>query len=284
MLTSSRVLRVGLVLLLGAFCGFNIFFSSGIVGVTEKPNHIFSIPGCFCHGDSTSPGVRVWIAGPDSLDAGTEALYTISVAKDTSIAAGFNVASFFGSLGIVDSAATQLIPGGDDTLELTHTQPRLANSRDTISWEFRYRAPLTAGMIDTLYANGNSVDLSFEPSGDHWNFAENLLVHVTGTSSVRGEPTIVQSYRLHQNYPNPFNPTTAIGFQIAERGHVSLMVYDALGREVATLVDEQLAPGAYTREWNAARFASGVYICRLSGIPSNGGGRFIETNKMVLLR
>ncbi len=69
----------------------------------------------------------------------------------------------------------------------------------------------------------------------------------------------VSSFLLHQNYPNPFNPSTTIRFEIIERGHVTLRVYDLLGNQVAELANETLDPGVYSTEFNASGLASGVY-------------------------
>jgi len=78
---------------------------------------------------------------------------------------------------------------------------------------------------------------------------------------------VPQIFSLMQNYPNPFNPTTNIQFSIPNFQFVSLKVYDALGREVATLVNENLEAGYYQRTFNANNLASGVYFTRLQ---SNG--------------
>ncbi len=67
------------------------------------------------------------------------------------------------------------------------------------------------------------------------------------------------SFLLHQNYPNPFNPSTTIRFEIVERGHVTLRVYNLLGNQVAELANETLDPGVYSAEFNASGLASGVY-------------------------
>lgn len=83
---------------------------------------------------------------------------------------------------------------------------------------------------------------------------------------------------LAQNYPNPFNPTTTISFDIPHRSLVSLKIYDILGREVATLASEEMAPGNYTRQWDAGNLASGIYFYRLQA------GSFGETKKLVLLK
>jgi photosystem II stability/assembly factor-like uncharacterized protein len=88
----------------------------------------------------------------------------------------------------------------------------------------------------------------------------------------------ISSFSLAQNYPNPFNPVTAISFSIPRRLFVSLIVYDLLGREVSTIVSEEMAAGNYTRQWNAVDLSSGVYFYRLQA------GSLVETRKLVLLR
>ncbi|RPI19600.1 MAG: T9SS C-terminal target domain-containing protein [Ignavibacteriae bacterium] len=88
---------------------------------------------------------------------------------------------------------------------------------------------------------------------------------------------------LYQNYPNPFNPITHIKIEIPSNSNhemeiVKLVVYDILGREVITLVNEELHPGTYNIEWNASNFSSGVYFYSLKA------GDFIETRRMVLIK
>ena len=87
-----------------------------------------------------------------------------------------------------------------------------------------------------------------------------------------------ESYRLEQNYPNPFNPTTNITYVLPKAENVSLKVYDVLGREVATLVNEVKPAGAYTVPFNASNLASGVYFYKLQS------GSFVQTKKMMLVK
>ncbi|MDR3609498.1 MAG: T9SS type A sorting domain-containing protein, partial [Ignavibacteriaceae bacterium] len=89
---------------------------------------------------------------------------------------------------------------------------------------------------------------------------------------------IPQSYDLSQNYPNPFNPSTTINYQIPDAAKVSLIIYDILGRQIATLVDEYKSEGRYSVNFNASRFASGVYIYQLRA------NNFISSKKMLLLK
>ncbi len=87
-----------------------------------------------------------------------------------------------------------------------------------------------------------------------------------------------ESYALSQNYPNPFNPATIISYQIPADGFVTLKVYDILGKEVVTLVNEQQTMGRYSINFNATHLASGVYIYELRA------GEFVQSKKMMLLR
>ncbi len=96
--------------------------------------------------------------------------------------------------------------------------------------------------------------------------------------SVDGNDTMVREMSLDQNYPNPFNPSTQIGYTISESSHVTLRVYDLLGRQVATLVDENRAAGSYKVTFNAAGLSSGVYIYRLESAGQ------VLTKRMTLLK
>lgn len=93
---------------------------------------------------------------------------------------------------------------------------------------------------------------------------------------------VPDKFSLSQNYPNPFNPSTKISFSIptveTTQRVILLKVYDILGNEVATLVNQQLTPGTYSVDWNASNFPSGIYFYRLTA------GDFSQTNKMILLK
>jgi len=93
-------------------------------------------------------------------------------------------------------------------------------------------------------------------------------------------------FYLNQNYPNPFNPSTKIKFEIGpplnpllrNEGTVTLKIYDVIGREITTLVNEQLKPGTYEIEWNASDYPSGVYFYTLKTESYN------ETKRMALIK
>ncbi|MBI4810167.1 MAG: T9SS type A sorting domain-containing protein [Ignavibacteriales bacterium] len=89
-------------------------------------------------------------------------------------------------------------------------------------------------------------------------------------------------FELSQNYPNPFNPTTIINYQLPIANLVTLKVYDVLGREVATLVNEKKEAGRYEVEFNASNLSSGVFFYRLSA--SGRAGDFLSTKKFILIK
>ncbi len=94
---------------------------------------------------------------------------------------------------------------------------------------------------------------------------------------------IPADFHLYQNFPNPFNPSTTIRYSIVEPGNVSIKIYDVLGREVKTLVNEVKTAGTYSSTWNGYnnfgnKVSSGIYFYRMES------GSFIEAKKMILLK
>ncbi|NNG26719.1 MAG: T9SS type A sorting domain-containing protein, partial [Ignavibacteriaceae bacterium] len=94
------------------------------------------------------------------------------------------------------------------------------------------------------------------------------------------DATVPLDYSLEQNYPNPFNPTTSIRYAVSKKQFISLKIYDVLGNEVATLVNEEKDAGSYKVEFstNDLRLTSGIYLYTLTA------GNFKETKKMVLMK
>ena len=112
---------------------------------------------------------------------------------------------------------------------------------------------------------GESIDLNLFAGSD------TITLGVNSINAING-------YALRQNYPNPFNPSTNISFSLPSESIVSLKVFDTIGREVATIVSEELPAGSYPRQWNAANMSSGIYYYRLHA------GSFVETKKLLFLK
>ena len=106
-----------------------------------------------------------------------------------------------------------------------------------------------------------------------------IPIMVTIVSTVQeDEIPVPMEYALYQNYPNPFNPTTTIGFDLRERSHVVLEIYNVLGQRVASLVDRTMNAGRYSLNFNASRLATGIYFYRITA------GDFTNLKKMVLIK
>ncbi len=99
-----------------------------------------------------------------------------------------------------------------------------------------------------------------------------------------GSAALPHSFAVHPNSPNPFNPATTIRYDLPEASHVSLVVYDVLGRKVAELVDGMQDAGFKSVEWNAASAASGVYLARFTAMDGNGSVKLAKVMKLVLAK
>ncbi len=105
----------------------------------------------------------------------------------------------------------------------------------------------------------------------------------TPTAVNNSEISTPNAFKLQQNYPNPFNPSTKIDFSLAQPGFVMLKIYDVLGAEVATLVNEQKSTGSYRVNWNAAGLPSGVYLYRIT-VSSEKGQLYNTAKRLVLVK
>jgi len=128
------------------------------------------------------------------------------------------------------------------------------------------------------YANFDPYDrtLNLPPSeGGHFEVTYETVI----TDVASEQYALVENFELHQNYPNPFNPSTNISYQIPARSYVSIKVYDLLGSEIITLVDEIKEAGSHSALFIVnSSLPSGVYFYRIQA------GNYIETKKMILLK
>ena len=126
--------------------------------------------------------------------------------------------------------------------------------------------------LTSIFIEDNGTSLPFY-NGSHTLRSQNL----TNVSNHQRD-LLGRNYYLSQNYPNPFNPSTVISYQLPVNSKVSLKIYDLLGREVATLVNEEQSAGWKEVEWNASNIASGIYFYKLQA------DNFIETKKMLVIK
>jgi hypothetical protein len=246
----------------------NVDEMHGIVGLTKRDGGL----GCVCHNINPTDSVLVWIEGPDTVLINDTADFKLFMTGGPAVAGGLNVASYFGELDSVDTL-THTILG-----ELTHSFPN-PFVNDTVYWNFRYVAPDNI-LTDTLYSVANSVNGDSIPSEfDQWNFGNNFIINVIDQPTGSIDKIILPAqFVLEQNYPNPFNPTTMLSFVISQSSFVSLKVFDVIGKEMATLINEEKPAGNYEIQFDASGLSSGIYYYRLE---ANG---YSKTNKMVLLK
>ena len=124
---------------------------------------------------------------------------------------------------------------------------------------------------------------SATPQVGSYFLVDDLAFAGTATAVNSGELSTPNAFKLQQNYPNPFNPSTKIDFSLAQPGFVMLKIYDVLGAEVATLVNEQKSTGSYRVNWNAAGLPSGVYLYRIT-VSSEKGQLYNAAKRLVLVK
>ncbi|MBI5022541.1 MAG: T9SS type A sorting domain-containing protein [Ignavibacteriales bacterium] len=115
-----------------------------------------------------------------------------------------------------------------------------------------------------------------------WRRPLSEIISSVGESNL----TVPKKYSLGQNYPNPFNPTTIIKYDVSKAAHLTLKVFNLLGQEVATLVDDNKNAGTYEVQFNGSKLTSGVYFYRLQVGSSSvsSGQNFVETKKLILMK
>jgi hypothetical protein len=238
--------------------------------------------GCTCHTVEKDSLVKVWVEGPESLFVGQTGYYKMFMAGGPAEAGGYNVAGRFGEMVLVDSYSVQH-PLALNELTQAFSLP-FPTIQDTIYWEFGYTANESSPEWDTIYSCGLSLVWDSIPDfRDRWNFGPKFPVKILTITHADKNLNQPNDFVLYQNYPNPFNPVTSIQYEISSRQFVTLKVYDLLGKEVATLVNEELETGIYKVEFNVAQVSrpeitSGIYFYRLEA------GNYTETKKMILLK
>jgi sugar lactone lactonase YvrE len=170
--------------------------------------------------------------------------------------------------------------------------PDLSVSRiDVAAWNFEQLGSFTNRVGGTVPGNASGYASTYDVAADaagnlyslsyygwtveKWAYEGSLPV-VTSVEEIPGE--LPAEYGLSQNYPNPFNPATTIEFSVPEAGFVSLRIYDLLGKEMKTLVNDERAPGSYRVTFEASDLPSGTYFYTLRA------GSHTQTKKMILMK
>ena len=222
---------------------------------------------------------------PTEISRGDSLIYTIRF-QNTGTASAVNIF-------LKDSLSTNLDWGTFQMISASHNYYYELDQNGVVIWHFdnimlpdsgsnqllsngfvTYRIkPKTTLTLQDSIKNTGYIYFDFNPP-IKTNTVLNVVCLPTGnTANTVNTPN---KYELSQNYPNPFNPTTNIKYQIANNSFVSIKVYDILGKEVTTLVNENLSVGTYSVNWNASNNASGIYFYKLTA------GEFVKVKKMIL--
>ena len=190
-------------------------------------------------------------------------------------------------IGVTDSAALKVRNTGTSTLNaflslagssefsLAQTSFNLA-AGDSLSLVVYYLP------VDVI---ADTAALTFSTNDPYHPSVSITLTGIVVTTHVPSGGVPPSDFSLLPNYPNPFNPSTMLTFTVPERSAVSLRVIDLLGREVATLVREEVTTGMYRIQWNADRFPSGMYLVRFEAVSSvEPSKRYAETRKVMLVK
>ncbi len=172
---------------------------------------------------------------------------------------------------------------GPDTITVIVSYDRIKNVFGKLRRQWGFYEVSQRTSFYTLWEMTDSVGLTY------YTYEPGIIADELGGAIINGSrygtiTTVDNSlttpvfYEFSQNYPNPFNPKTELSFELADWTLVMLKVYDVLGREIVTLVNERKSPGKYTITWNAETSPSGVYFCLMQA------GKFEEVRKMILLR
>ncbi len=209
--------------------------------------------------------------------------------------------NYFNGNGTVVETINQYMVLGDPTQEAYSDVPKGLNVITSLSgsdYKINVRAQgiNSAGALVGVNQNSELKASGYTDSLGNYSFSSSLIQNgtpvnlvVTGKNlqpydgdmiltSVTNISQNPQSYSLSQNYPNPFNPVTHLEFGITELEFVSLKVYDVLGNEIKTLVNEMKTPGAYNIEFDGSNLSSGIYFYKITA------GEFTEVKKMTLLK
>ena len=195
----------------------------------------------------------------------------------------FPAGSSFNGLNFIDTVYLHSFYSRLDSI--VHNQPISAiNISETETWNVNTTLNMNLMRNDfQYYYKIEAIDKGMLPQHSFSPDTGYYIAIWDTTSAVKIQSEVIGSFDLSQNYPNPFNPTTKINYQIQEIGFVTLKVYDVLGNEVATIVNEEKPIGSYEVEFNSRglihqTLPSGIYFYRLQA------GSFVRTKKMLLMK
>jgi hypothetical protein len=196
-----------------------------------------------------------------------------------------NTITLFAAEGEIESdlyALPPILPSG--IFDVRYSSNKLAenlnNSQEILINSAKFPVTIKAEGTSLRIREGNNgqiIDLELI-SGQELIITNDLVTAIEVTKVSIEDGNLPSEYELQQNYPNPFNPSTTFKYSIAKQSSVLIRIYDLIGNEIETLVNEEKPVGTYELTWNANNLPSGVYFYQLQA------GDFVETKKMILMK
>ncbi len=199
-----------------------------------------------------------------------------------------------GYSAVIQSDGKIVVGGGGDFLGQSSFAILRFNSNGTKDSSFGTNGTVTTTFGSDINVSDEAMSIALQTdgkilAGGYSQIAAGSTVFVlarylsSNVTRVNEAKSLSKSFTLEQNYPNPFNPNTTINYSIPKSGLVTIKVYNELGREVKTLVNQYQSKGKYDINFNASNLASGIYFYQLHASTSSAGS-FISTKKMLLLK
>lgn len=235
------------------------------------------------------------------LDNGTT-YYWRARAKNASETSNWSASWSFTTVGMVPEKVILESPADGTTIEVQEGETSVqlqwfSTSNETLAYELEIATDnafsqivYSSELLDTFYVFNDAEiqqiyywrvragnEYGWGEFSDVWSF--NLIV-----SDVKDKQQLDKNFSLQQNFPNPFNPSTTISYNVPEQSNVKLEIFDALGRYIVTLVNEQQAKGNYEIKWIPENLSSGVYLYRFTAVSIVNAQEFTEVKSMVLMK
>ena len=223
--------------------------------------------------DYTTDGdVEIMDATGHALSAGFTAGQVVKLATGT------RATKYLGYFPL--DTAVKIIPIAKIKGDATNSKIVIAGvEKGTLTYATATSTTPTQAILSRVAMIGVSAEADSFMTADSWKFMTAAIDWATSApTAVQNEQFTPNQFALAQNFPNPFNPTTSISYNVGTASHVILTVYNALGKEVATLVNSEKSAGTYKVDFSGAGLSSGIYFYKLNA------GNFSQVKKMILMK
>jgi len=229
-----------------------VYFQESISQYEDPSNSLAGLERCYDSIDQTGEWIELLL------------LYHDHIQEDIRILAGLYLIWAYHKIGLIEDAITL---AENLMMQYVDTEYEVYFALELAILEEGWTSNSTLGKIgeETTYITEKSNDGATLIMKKYPNSIQSTILELLGIESSRDSQisNTIEFSQIESSYPNPFNPTTTISYNILNKGNVSLIVYDLMGREIEKLVNTIQLPGNYQRKWDASEYSSGVYLVQL---------------------